>query len=195
MHNLQSILFIPDTGFLCSTFNWFFLHSNFFLYISLISEPFPAFPPEMTGEFSRHVKTLMVVAFLCRCLCFLLVARHSLQQLICSVKDHLLVEFRVFIMMDIMHMSSAYSIHVYGRLDQIRCLWRLCPLRHHHRYHLYLAIHSMDSIPACKCLFMWNSQWCFVVGIVVKCDDHGIRVDAAPALYHHTYSTSALSWP
>lgn len=33
-----------------------------------------------------------------------------------------------------------------------------------------------------------------MVGIVmIKCDDHGIRVDAAPALFHYTYSTSALS--
>lgn len=64
-----------------------------FLYISLISEPFPAFPPVMTGEFSCHVPTLMIVVFLCRCFCFLLVAQHSLQQLICSVQDHLLVGF------------------------------------------------------------------------------------------------------
>lgn len=97
----------------CFTFNQFYLHSNFILYISLILEPFPAFPPEMTGEFSCHVPTLMIVVFLCRCLCFLLVAQHSLQQLICSVKDHLLVEFCVFVVME--------YVHVYSRLNPIRC--------------------------------------------------------------------------
>lgn len=71
------LLFITDIC-LVFYFNLFFLHSNFSLYISLISEPFPAFPPEMTGEFSCHGPTLMIVLFLCRCLCFLLVAQHSL---------------------------------------------------------------------------------------------------------------------
>lgn len=206
MHSLnesQSISFIPDVWYaLCFIFNRFFLHSNSVLYVSLISEPFPAFPPVMTGEFSCRVPTLMIVVFLCRCFCFLLVAQHSLQQLICSINDHLLIEFCVFTVMEIIHnaimrMPHIY-IYVYNRLNQIRCLWDMClrPIWRHHRYRLYLAIRSMDSSPACRWNSIWNSQWCFVVGVVVmKCDDHGICVDAAPALVHRTYSTSARSWP
>lgn len=59
LYNLyQTLGLFCVSRFLISSFHGL---TSFFLYISLISEPFPAFPPEMTGEFFFCFPTLMIV--------------------------------------------------------------------------------------------------------------------------------------
>lgn len=60
--NSTALLLFTCIYFICAIF---FSNPYFFL----VSEPFAAFPPEMTGEFLAYCH------FLCQCLCFLLVAQ------------------------------------------------------------------------------------------------------------------------